>query len=132
MSDITKRTILVVDDELDARDMLQEFLSGEGYAVTCAEDAESALAHLAQSPVDLMITDIRMPGISGVELTRQVKERYPRMGVIIITAHLGLYDDTDIRKSGADDFLQKPFNLKDLSDRIERVLFLQDSLKRQG
>ena len=79
-----------------------------------------------------MITDIRMPGISGVELTKQVKKRYLRMGVIVITGHLGLYDDTDIRNSGADDFLQKPFNLKDIGERVERVLFLQDSLKRRN
>ena len=129
MSDSGKRTLLVVDDEVEALELLKDFLTMEGYKVVTAENAEEALQHLEDQDIDLMVTDIRMPGMSGVELTRKVKSLKPRVGVIINTAYLGLYGDDDVRKSGADDFVQKPFNLNELKERVDGVLFQMDTLK---
>jgi CheY-like chemotaxis protein len=132
MSEETMRKLLVVDDEPEAVELLHDYLSMEGYDVAKAENATIALEYLENNEVEVMITDIRMPGMSGVELTRKVKATKPRIGVIINTAYMGLYDEEDIRKSGADDFLQKPFNLNELKERVEQVLFQMDSLKREG
>jgi len=84
-----KRSILIVDDDAWIRDSLTDALSRSGNEVRTAENAEAALAALAESPADVVLTDVRMLGMDGLELLRLVKERAPDVAVVLMTA----YDD---------------------------------------
>ncbi len=106
--------ILVVDDETSLRLVLSEVLAEEGYQVTTAASAEEALEHFASQTFELMFCDIVMPGISGIELLKQVKERYPDTEVIIITSHASLETAITALRTGAYDYLLKPFESLDL------------------
>ena len=121
--------ILVVDDVDEIRDILSAFLKEEGYEVYTAENGKKALNIVKEKNIDLVLTDVRMPEINGYDLTKIVKEINPGIGVIIMTAYTSVYTEGDMRKIGADDFTTKPFNLSDVADKIERVLFQMKNLK---
>ncbi len=114
--------LLLVDDDPAVRRSLHETLSEEGFEVHTAEDAEHALAQLNEHPPDLMLSDIRMPGLDGIELLKLVRERAASVDVILMTA----YDDmpTVVRamREGAFDFLVKPLDLEELQDVLHRAL----------
>jgi len=106
--------ILVVDDETSLRLVLSEVLSEEGYQVTTAASAEEALELFNAQPFELIFCDIVMPGISGIELLKRVKESHPSSEVIIITSHASLETAITALRSGAHDYLLKPFESLDL------------------
>jgi len=114
--------ILLVDDDPAVRRSLSETLSEEGHEVRASESAEVALSQLDEYAPDLILSDIRMPGLSGIELLECVKERAPSVDVILMTA----YDDmpTVVRamREGAFDFLVKPLQLEELQAVLDRVL----------
>ena len=115
------KTILCVDDEVLIRDLCVNAL--EEYRVLTADCAESALEVLAgEDAVDIVLTDVMMPGLSGLELLQQIKEQQPDLAVILMTG----YSDKDLileaLKAGADDFINKPINLLQLSTTVEKVL----------
>ncbi|MDX9896404.1 sigma-54-dependent transcriptional regulator [Desulfofustis limnaeus] len=112
------RTILVVDDEQSMRDFLKIFLSKEGYRVLVAENGDAALAVLAEHPVDLVVSDIRMPGMSGLELLEAIKEKSPDLPMVMITAFASPNDAVQAMKNGAYDYISKPFNV----DEIKTVI----------
>jgi diguanylate cyclase (GGDEF)-like protein len=123
-----KRSILVVDDEQPIRTMLQEALSTLGYECAAIGDGVSALALLRKSTFDIMLTDITMPGMSGLELTRNAKRLRPDMPVIVMTGFIGDFSFDDTMEAGASDFIKKPFTLKELALRIEHVK-MQEKLR---
>ncbi|HEU5115432.1 MAG TPA: response regulator, partial [Isosphaeraceae bacterium] len=101
-------TILVVDDAALTREHLGLILQPDGHVVHAVADGQSALERLHQQSFDLMITDLRMPNLDGLELLHAVRDEEMPMGVIVLTGH----GDTDIAleamKAGADDFVTKP------------------------
>lgn len=113
--------ILIVDDDEVIRDTLKELLS-EHYVCKTAGTADDAFARLAEKPYDLVLTDISMPGISGLELLGRVLERYPKMPVIVVS---GISDQEHVQgliKLGAFDFLLKPFRLEVVEKSVRRAL----------
>jgi diguanylate cyclase (GGDEF)-like protein len=112
--------VLVVDDEDDIRHSLCEIIKEAGYEVLDASSGEEALEILEAQPVDVVVTDIRMPGLSGLELTGIVKEKYSG-DVIIITGYGGEFSYEEAWNKGASDFAQKPIRSKELIARLKRV-----------
>jgi len=115
--------ILVVDDESSLRLVLSEVLGDEGYQVTSAASAEEALELFEKQRFELVFCDIVMPGMSGIELLQQVKQHYPQTEVIIITSHASLETAITALRTGAYDYLLKPFESLDLiASFAERAL----------
>jgi len=114
--------ILVVDDEPGARSALTELLRDEGYDVHAAADGFKALGRLDTWDPDLVITDLKMPGMDGVELMNKVRERVNDVGVVVMTAFGSVESAVQAMREGADDYLTKPLHLGHLLVVIERVL----------
>lgn len=115
--------ILFVDDEPDVRTSMSGFLKKLGHSVICAADGDSGLKEFHGKRIDLVITDIRMPGMSGLELLRRIKviEGSP-VDVIVITGHGDVDNAITALKYGAFDYLQKPINVKELAITVERSM----------
>ena len=114
MTEINGARILVVDDEETLCSLLREVLSEEGYQVDIATTGEEALSLFNKDPYPLVIADIRMSGMSGLELLRDIKERYLDTQVIIMTSHASLETSVKALRAGAYDYLIKPFDNLDL------------------
>ncbi|MGB6375831.1 MAG: response regulator [Syntrophobacteria bacterium] len=125
--------ILVVDDEWELRNLLTEFLTGEGYDVIQASNGEEALELAEKEEPQVILLDVNMPGIDGIEVCRRLKEEDKTrfIPIIMVTA---LEDrDVDAFVEGADDFVTKPFSLVELSFRVKsmlRIKYLTDDLQR--
>lgn len=116
------RQVLVVEDDPLMRTGLAFQLKREGYAVTLAEDGEAALQLLNTNPFDLVITDVMMPSVSGIELLAHLEQLPKKPKVLLLTA---LHDENIVIKAfdlGAADFMTKPFSPKELSVRLQRLL----------
>ena len=114
--------ILVVDDEEMVRQPLARNLALAGYEVREASSADEALKILSTANVDLVITDIRMPGKDGIELLRRAKATSPDLEVIMMTAYASVETAIEAMKSGARDYITKPFSRDEVLLRVERVL----------
>jgi DNA-binding NtrC family response regulator len=115
-------TILVVDDEKNIREGLAEALSLDGYAVKTAADGAEGLRAVDSGAIDLVITDLKMPAMSGGDLLRTIGGRYPGLPVIVLTGHGTIEDAVEAMRYGAFDFLTKPVNLDHLSLLVKRAL----------
>ncbi len=113
--------ILVVDDEKNAREGLQELILSWGYNVESAADGESALQVMDKHDIDLVIADMIMPGIDGIELVKRIKEKYPETAVIILTAQGSINSAVEAIKSGSYDYLTKPVDIVRLKHTIEQA-----------
>ncbi len=102
--------VMVVDDELAMRESLAGWLEKEGYAVDCAADGNQALEIMRQSRQDLLLVDIKMPGMDGLELLQRIKADHPETLVIMITAYGSIDSAVQAMKHGAEDYLLKPFD----------------------
>lgn len=100
--------ILIVEDEVNIRRGLRDLLTRDGHAVADAGSGEAALATLAQADHDLAIVDIRLPGMSGIELLQAIRRRWPHLAVVILTGHGDLASAMAAIKAGAHDYLLKP------------------------
>jgi DNA-binding NtrC family response regulator len=118
--------ILVVDDDSSIRNMLSIVLKNSGYDAAAAESSESALKRLKAETFHLIISDIKMPGISGIELLKKIKVINPGIPVIMITAFASTNDAVEAMKLGAEDYITKPFNLDELKLIIEKSLYKKD------
>jgi DNA-binding response OmpR family regulator len=117
-----KATILVVDDEPDVREVLQEYFVAHGYAAICAESASTARAMAAAHPIDLALVDIHMPGEDGLSLARHLRERYAKIAIIMLTSAATVVDRIVGLEMGADDYVPKPFDPRELAARVKSVL----------
>ncbi|NUP13190.1 MAG: sigma-54-dependent Fis family transcriptional regulator, partial [Polyangiaceae bacterium] len=117
-----KQTVLVVDDEASARSGLAKLLQHEGFDAKMAVDGASALAVIEDSPPDLVITDLRMPGMDGIELVTKLREQLPALPVIVVTAHGDMNVAVQAMRAGAVDFITKPIDFDVLSLSVERSL----------
>jgi two-component system OmpR family response regulator len=113
--------ILIVDDQRDVCDVVQEYLTGEGYRVSIALNGDEMRRVLAQSPVDLVILDLMLPGEDGLALARSLRSE-SSLGIVIVTGRGDLVDRIIGLEMGADDYLPKPFNLRELLARVKSVL----------
>ena len=119
---IAKGTILIVDDEPDVREVLEEYLVTHGYAAIGAENAIAAKALVAQHPVDLALVDIHMPGEDGLSLARHLRERHPSIAIVMLTSAATVVDRIVGLEMGADDYVPKPFDPREVLARIKSVL----------
>jgi UDP-3-O-[3-hydroxymyristoyl] N-acetylglucosamine deacetylase len=115
-------TILIVDDEEQIRASLRGVLADEGFRVVEADNGRSALAAIAAEHPRLVLLDIWMPEIDGIELLRQIQERHPGTSVIVISGHGNIETAVRATQLGAVDFIEKPFSLDGLLLRVERAL----------
>ncbi|HIW00037.1 MAG TPA: sigma-54 dependent transcriptional regulator [Candidatus Desulfovibrio intestinipullorum] len=116
--------ILVIDDEKNYLLVLQTLLEDEGYTVTAINDPETALAFLQESEVDVVVTDMKMPGVSGMEILRQVKKQLPHIPVLIMTAFGSIESAVETMKYGAFDYITKPFSNDELLLSIHNAVEL--------
>jgi two-component system response regulator HydG len=119
---LTGMRILVVDDSASTREVLRRNLEAERYRVHTANSVAHALDTLAHQPFDLVLTDLRMPGVSGLELVRHVRENLPDTEVIMVTGFASVEGAVEAVKTGADEYLSKPFTDRELLDAVARSL----------
>lgn len=112
-------SVLVVDDERSMRDFLKILLEKEGHRVCTADNGNNGITILADQDIDVVISDIRMPGMTGIELLEAIKEQSPEMPVIMITAFASPDDAVMAMKNGAFDYISKPFNVDEIKSVIE-------------
>jgi two-component system response regulator HydG len=117
-----KGHILVVDDEPSARSGLEKLLRQEGYAVHVAEDGQAALAVFAEHPADVVVTDLKMPGMDGIELCGKLRDQDAQLPVIVVTAFGDVSSAISAMRAGADDYLTKPVDFDALTLAIERSM----------
>jgi two-component system, NtrC family, response regulator AtoC len=121
MTDELKLRFLIVDDEQSIRRLCITVGQGLGYQCAEAETAEAALETLEVSPPDLLVTDLKLPSLSGVELLRKVKEVAPRTEVAIMTGHGSVETAVDAMRQGAYDYIEKPFRVERLRQLLQRM-----------
>ncbi|MCR5289536.1 MAG: sigma-54 dependent transcriptional regulator [Treponema sp.] len=117
-----KFTILIIDDEENIRNGLAADFEMDGYNVKTAADGKSGLEFIAKGDIDLVITDLRMPGISGEDVLRKVTTETPGIPVIVLTGHGSIDAAVDAMRNGAYDFMTKPLNLDQLGLVVKRAL----------
>ena len=117
-----KGTVYVVDDDEAVRDSLQWLLEGKDYRVRCFDSAETFLARYDPREVACLIVDIRMGGMTGLELQDRLLERNSPLPIVFITGHGDVPMAVNTMKKGALDFIQKPFNEEELMVLVERML----------
>jgi two-component system response regulator AtoC len=121
MSDSLKVRLLVVDDEQSIRKLCMTIGSSLGYSCAEAESAEVALARVEQEAPDLILTDLKLPTQSGVELLRQAKSLFPRTEIAIMTGHGSIESAVDAMKLGAYDYIEKPFRVEKMRLLLQRM-----------
>jgi DNA-binding NtrC family response regulator len=126
-----KAKLLFVDDEKHIREGLQKALNLDGYEVEVAADGKVALEKLEDEEIDLVITDLKMPQLSGEELMKDALRRYPYLPIIVLTGHGTIENAVEAMRNGAYDFITKPLNIDKLSLIVKRALE-NSSLKRQN
>jgi len=130
---MNKGTIHVIDDEPIIRDILEQLLTGEGYTVELSASGEEALPKFEAATYDLVLLDLLMPGLGGLEVLPTIKRLRPSTAIIIITAYASVESAIEAMKIGAYDYIQKPFKHEELLLTIERALAhktLQDENNR--
>ena len=119
---ISKATILVAEDETGVRESLAEVLRDEGYEVTAVTDGAAAIAALGSQEFDLVLSDIRMPGVDGLDVLRHAREVAPQALVLLMTAHATVETAVEAIRRGAQDYLLKPILFDDLLHKIDHLL----------
>src|SRR5262245_53640111 len=114
--------VLVVDDEKFIRDILADFLGMEGYVVRTAEDGSAAIQELHRASYDLVISDLKMPRMGGLELLREVSQTHPDTITVIMTGFGTVETAIDAMKRGAYDYILKPFKVEEIIHIVQRGL----------
>ncbi len=120
--DETPARILVVDDSPSTLEVLRRNLMDGGHSVVTASGAADALALLSFTPVDLVLTDLKMPGLSGLDLVRHVRENLKETEIVVITGYATIGGAVEALRTGAEDYLAKPFTDEELREAVERAL----------
>ena len=116
--------ILIVDDDPGQRSLLDSFLSGQGFVTTLAESGERALALLATAPFAMMISDVRMPGLTGLETLRLARKDHATLPVLLVTAFPDIRDTVAAMRDGAVNYLAKPIDLDELLAGVRQAIGL--------
>ncbi len=117
-----KANVLIIDDDYHMRLALKESLTKVGYAVSIAEDGIKAIDEMGKRIFDLIITDVKMPHLNGIDLLKHVRKEYPLLPVILVTAYGTIQDAVTVIKEGAFDYIQKPFSAEALYNTVRRAL----------
>jgi len=120
--------ILVVDDELLIRDLLYDFFTSQGWDIVVAEGGQKAIDYLKNQHFDIVLTDLKMPDIDGMDLTGRIRNLYGDLPVIIMTGYPSLDSAVEALRFKVDDYIIKPFNVNQLFKTVKKVV----ELKRQG
>jgi CheY-like chemotaxis protein len=126
-----ERKLMIVDDEFSIRDLFQSAFSDAGYSVYLAENSEQALQILTQDEIDLIFLDLKLFGMNGIELCRQIKKDKPVSIIYAITGWTGLFEVEECREAGFDDYFTKPFQLNVLFKAVEDAFEKLDRWKRR-
>jgi len=114
--------LLIAEDEAEMRGLLRRTLTREGYDVAVAADGAEALEVLRANPdFDVLVSDVRMPVKDGLQLLKEVRQLRPELRVILITAYLDVQQYYEVMKSGAFEYLSKPFKIPDLLEVLDRA-----------
>ncbi len=125
------RRVLVVDDEANLRQTMARILHQMGCAVTTAADGTEALQRLESAPYELVYLDIRLPGMDGLQVLRQIHDRYPQVAVVLLTAHASISTAVEAVRLGATDYLIKPITPEALIARTRTILADQAVQRRR-
>src|SRR4051795_12494631 len=114
--------ILIVDDEQSYRQLLSLVFEGDGHTVRTAMNGRQALELLQAEPADVIISDVKMPDMDGIEMLRAVRETLPDIGVVLMTAFASVETAREAFKLGADDFITKPFDVEELKLIVKKII----------
>jgi DNA-binding NtrC family response regulator len=128
---LKKENILLVDDDVHILELLQRHLKAMDYHTFRAVSVKEALSILKDTPIDLLITDINMPGIDGIQLVKYVAEHYPQMPKLVVTGFPSVADALSVIKSGATDYLTKPFTKSELETAVKKSLALYERTSKK-
>ncbi len=123
------RSVLVVDDELNIRSLLTMLLQDSGFTVHAVGSAEQGLDHLKDPNIDVVLTDLHLPGLSGEEFIGRCRQERPEVPVIVITAHGSIESAVECIRQGASNYLTKPFQPEELEVAVHNALRLNDLLR---
>ena len=124
-----KKKILIVDDEQNVRQLIGKVLEKEGYEISYACDGREGLDIFHKKNIDLIISDIKMPEMSGIEFLHEVKKQEPDIDFILITAFATMETAIEAIKNGAQDYVTKPFDIKEIVDAVKKYLYLPSMTK---
>ncbi|MCU0538521.1 MAG: response regulator [Desulfobacterales bacterium] len=119
--------LLLVDDEKDFREILVKRLGRRGFKVGALESGEAALVRMQEQPVDVIVMDVKMPGLNGIEALKRIKEDHPATEVILLTGHADTQDGVEGIKAGAFDYLSKPVEIEHL---VRKITQAQNKIRR--
>jgi two-component system response regulator PhoP len=114
--------ILVIEDETELRNLMGRALKREGFAVDLCADGTEGLYYATEYPVDLAVIDLGLPGMSGMEIVRKVRQAERRFPILILTARSDWQDKVEALEAGADDYVTKPFRLEEIIARVHALL----------
>jgi two-component system, OmpR family, KDP operon response regulator KdpE len=117
-----RSSLLVVEDDPSLRKVLLTTLTASGFVVEEARSGDEALALMHEDRFDLVVLDINMPGLSGLEVCRQMRSRAPQLGIVMVTVRDAENDMVQALEAGADDYVTKPFRFRELTARVRAVL----------
>jgi DNA-binding NtrC family response regulator len=120
-SGAASRRILIVDDDPGQQSLLDSFLRSQGFQTVVADSGEMALEILRTSPVDMMISDVRMPGLSGLETLRRARQAHATLPVLLVTAYTDIRDAVGAMRDGAVNYLGKPIDLDELLESVQQA-----------
>ena len=132
---MTEKKILIVEDNEQNLKLFHDLLITKGYKVMSARDGDSALAKISQEIPDLIIMDIQIPRIDGIEVTRRIRKKFPaeNIAIIAVTAHAMKGDREDLLRAGFDDYMPKPINISTFLQTVEDYLYrVRDNKKTDG
>ena len=115
-------TVLIVDDEDSTRELCREVVEESGLRTRTASTTEKALEMLEQLPVDIVITDLRVPALGGLELLKRIRETYPQTAVMVLTQYGTIESAVEATRMGATDYVTKPFHVPELRAKLDRVV----------
>ncbi|MFC1619681.1 response regulator [Candidatus Neomarinimicrobiota bacterium] len=119
---MSEANILLVDDDPDTRNIVPRILSKCNYTVSTCSSGSQALEYLAQEHFDLVLSDVRMPGMSGFELLRSIRDSYPELPVILLTAIADLDSEMEAARADMHGYLRKPYTAAELTDAVRAML----------
>jgi DNA-binding NtrC family response regulator len=115
-------TVLIVDDEGTTRDLCRDVASESGLRARTASTTEEALEILDQFPIDIVLTDLKVPELGGIELLRRIRENYQQTAVLVLTQYGTIESAVEATRIGAADYVTKPFNIAELRSKLDRVV----------